>query len=314
MRTKLILRMSLIIIIAIVLVACNPRHASNQLVESSQKQLIIVTTLFPLYDMAKHIGANKAEVTLLLPPGIEPHSFEPKPSAVLQINQADIFVYTGKFMEPWADDIIKSVNNKKLAVIDASQGTKMIPAVFHDTDEPTGALDPHIWLDFDNATIMAKNILNAMVTKDPLNKSVYEQQATQYINQLAALDSTFRTTLTQCKRQEIVYGGHYAFGYLANRYGLKYVAAQGISPNSEPTANDIARLIDQIKKDRIHYIFYEELTSPKIAEALARETQTKLLPLNPGANISKTQFEQDITFYDILTTNLANLRLGLEYQ
>ncbi|MFB3896619.1 MAG: metal ABC transporter solute-binding protein, Zn/Mn family [bacterium] len=314
MHAKSILSLNLIFILIIILTACNNQGANNHAADFNQHRLRIITTLFPLYDMAKHIGADRAEVILLLPPGVEAHTFEPNPSAMLQINQADIFVYTGKCMEPWAEDIIKSLDHKKLKVVDVSLGTKMIPAVFHDTDEPTGALDPHIWLDFDNATIMVRNILAAMVAQDPNNKSEYEQHATQYINQLTALDSTFRATLARCKRQEIVYGGHYAFGYLAYRYGLKYIAAQGISPDSEPTAKDIALLIDQIKQDRIRYVFYEELTSPKIAVALARETQTKLLPLNAGHNISKSQFEQGITFFDILNTDLANLKLGLEYQ
>jgi zinc transport system substrate-binding protein len=308
MRIKLAI--GLILIIIVVIAAC----CSNQPTVPPQHQLKIVTTQFPLYDMAKHIGADKAQVLMLLPPGVEAHTFEPKPSDILKINEADIFVYTGKFMEPWAEDIVKSVNNKKLIVVDASLGTKMLPAVFHDTDEPTGALDPHIWLDFDNPKIMVKNILTAMETQDPSNKSLYEQQAAKYDNQLTALDSSYRTTLARCKRKEIIYGGHYALGYLAHRYGLKYIAAQGISPDSEPTAKDIAKLIDQIKKDQIQYIFYEELTSPKIAEALARETQAKLLPLSPGHNVSKTQFEQGITFFDILTTDLANLKIGLGYQ
>jgi zinc transport system substrate-binding protein len=311
MRHKLLIGIGFSIIAAFT--ACNNQQVSDRATASGQHQLKIVTTLFPLYDMAKHIGADKAHVSMLLPPGVEAHSFEPKPSALLKINEADIFVYTGEFMEPWAQDIIKSVTNKHLVIVDASQGTKMIPAVFHDTAEPSGALDPHIWLDFDNAQIMVKNILTAMIAQDSTDKTVYEQQAAKYTNQLITLDSTYRTILAQCKRKEIVYGGHYAFGYLAHRYGLKYIAAQGMSPNAEPTANDMAKLIEQIKQDHIHYVFYEELTSPKIAEALARETQAKLLPLNAGHNVSKSQFEQGITFFDILSTDLDNLKLGLEY-
>jgi len=272
----------------------------------------IITTLFPLYDMAKNIGADKAEVSLLVPPGVEPHTFEPKPSDIIKINEADLFVYTGRFMEPWAGDIIKGVTNKKLIVVDASKGTKMISAVFPDKDEPSGALDPHIWLDFDNAKIMARNIEQALEAKDPANKAFFKQKADDYNKKLIELDAAFRKTLSACKSKEIVYGGHYAFGYLAHRYGLKYLAAQGVSPDAEPTAKDLVRLVEQIKKNNIYYVFYEELASPKIAETIARETNAKMLLLNAAHNLTKDQFKRGVSFFEILNADLENLKIGLE--
>ncbi len=271
----------------------------------------IITTLFPLYDMAKSIGADRAEVSLLIPPGLEAHSFEPKPSDIVKINNADIFVYTGKFMEPWAEDIMKSITNTNLIVVNASKGTKMIPGVFNDVDGPAGSLDPHIWLDFDNAKIMVKYILQAFETKDAAHKNFYIQTANDYSLRLDELDSDFKTTLASCKDKEIVYGGHYAFGYLAHRYGLKYLAAQGVSPDAEPTARDLARLVEQIKRDKIKYVFYEELASPKIAEILAGETHAQLLLLNAAHNVTRAQFDQGITFFDILKRDLHNLKVGL---
>jgi zinc transport system substrate-binding protein len=276
------------------------------------KKLKVITTLFPLYDMAKSIGADKSDVSLLLPPGVEAHSFEPKPSDVVKINEADVFVYTGKFMEPWAEDVIKGTVNKNLIVVDASHGTKMIPGVFHDADEPAGSLDPHIWLDFDNAKIMVTNIMQAFQLKDGANKDFYEQKAEDYGNKLTELDTSYKTTLAACKDKEIVYGGHYAFGYMAKRYGLKYLAAQGVSPDAEPTANDLIKLVEQIKKDKIRYVFYEELTSPKIAETIAGETKAKMLLLNAAHNLSRDQFEQGLSFFDILKKDLENMRVGLE--
>jgi len=279
---------------------------------SGTKKLKVITTLFPLYDMAKNIGADKADVSLLLPPGVEAHSFEPKPSDIFKINEADIFVYTGKFMEPWAADVISGSVNKNLIVVDASQGTTMIPGVFHDADEPAGSLDPHIWLDFDNAKIMANNIAHAFQEKDGAHSDFYKQRENNYNGKLTELDSLYRKTLETCKAREIVYGGHYAFGYLARRYGLKYLAAQGISPDAEPTAGDLIKLVHQIKKDKIKYIFYEELTSPKIAETIAHESKTKMLLLNAGHNVSRDQLDQGVSFFDILHQDLDNLRIGLE--
>ncbi len=126
---------------------------------------------------------------------------------------------------------------------------------------------------------MVSTIEQALESKNPVAKASYQQNASDYRDRLTALDASYRTTLATAKIKEIVYAGHYAFGYLARRYGLGYLAAQGVSPDSEPTANDLARLVEQVRNDQIHYIFYEELTSPKIAETLARETDAKLLLL-----------------------------------
>jgi len=223
MKFKQSLMVFVIIVLGCSFFACAKRSEKPVQI----KKLKVVTTLFPLYDMAKSIGSDKAEVVLLVPPGVEAHSFEPKPSDIVKINNADVFVYTGKFMEPWAEDIIKGTVNKNLIIVDASHGTKMIPGVFHDADEPAGSLDPHIWLDFDNAKIMVKNIVQAFQLQDSANKDFYEQKADDYNSKLTELDALYKKTLAICKDKEIVYGGHYAFGYLARRYGLKYLAAQG---------------------------------------------------------------------------------------
>jgi zinc transport system substrate-binding protein len=263
------------------------------------EKISVVTTLFPLYDMAKNIGGDNADVYLLLPPGVEAHSYEPTPSDIVRINEADIFIYTGKFMEPWVEDILKSFKNENLIVVDSSTGTNMLES------------DPHIWLDFDNSKIMADNIKNGYIQNDPENKNYYELTANDYSNKLTELDSLYKNSLSTCEKKEIVYGGHYAFSYLANRYGLTYLAAQGLSPDSEPTANDLIKLIDQVTKNDIKYIFYEELSSPKIAETIANETDAKMLLLNAAHNVSKEQFDDDVSFFDIMDENLVNLKNGL---
>ena len=308
MKFKQLVVLFIFIVLAGSFSACAKRSQEP----SRMKKLKVITTIFPLYDMARNIGADKAEVSLLLTPGVEAHSFEPKPSDIVKINEADVFVYTGKFMEPWAEDVIRGAVNKNLIVVDASLGIKVIPVVFHDADEPAGLPDPHIWLDFDNAKIMVKNIAQAFQLKDSADRDFYEKKANDYSNKLTGLDTLYKTTLATCKDKEIVYGGHYAFGYLASRYCLKYLAAQGVSPDAEPTANDLVKLVEQVKKDKIKYIFYEELTSPKIAETIAGETSTKLLLLNAAHNVSRDQLDQGFSFFDILKRDLANLEVGLE--
>jgi zinc transport system substrate-binding protein len=295
-------------------------------------KVMIVTTLFPQYEFTKAIGGDKVEVTLLLPPGVESHAYEPKPSDISKINNSAIFVYTGEVMEPWAHNIIESAD-KKVRVVDASAGIEMIEdgeehegkmkhpeheeVAHHESEEEHhhhNGVDPHIWLDFDNAKKMAANIAEALIAVDPQNTDYYQDNLIAYQNTLIDLDVAYQNNLSECKSRTIIYGGHYAFGYLAKKYGLEHVSAQGFSPDAEPTAKDLIALTEQIRKNDINYIFYEELTSSKIAETLANETNVELLLLNGAHNLSKEDYESGVTFISIMEKNLNNLSLGLGCQ
>jgi len=290
--------------------------------KTDSQKITVVTTLFPLYDFAKNIGQDKVEVSLLLPPGVEAHTFEPKPSDITKINNADIFVYTGEFMEPWAHDIIEGAD-KKVKVVDASANIEMMKeeheheeeAEHHEAEEEHGhehgGVDPHIWLDFDNAKIMAENIAKTLSEIDPQNAEYYKNNLKSYQGKLSDLDNSYKNSLTSCQSKTIVYGGHYAFGYMGKRYGLAYESAYGISPDSEPSARDLAGLISQIRTKKIAYVFFEELVSPKVAETLAKETGAGLLLLNPAHNLTKDEFEKNESFLSIMEKNLSNLKIGL---
>lgn len=274
-------------------------------------RLIVVAASFPVYDMARSIGGDRADVSLLLPPGVEAHSFEPTPADIVRISEADIFVYTNGFMEPWAAMLAKKTSNKNLLIVDASYGVSLRSPAIHERGAHAGAPDPHIWLDFDNAKIMARNITNALAARDREHADLFEINSSAYAVRLSELDKRYKTTLASCRTKELVYGGHYAFGYLAARYGLNYHTAQGLAPDAEPSARDLAALVYQIRKDRVGFVFYEELTSPKIAETLARETNTRLLLLNAAHNIARDQRDQGVTFIQIMSQNLDNLKTGL---
>lgn len=324
----------ILFLVGIVTIICLGIFAVSNIVQKSKidsEKVTVVTTLFPMYDFAKNIGQDKVEVTFLLPPGVEAHAYEPKPSDIVKINEADIFVYTGEFMEPWAHDIIEGAS-KNVKVVDASAGIELMKEeseehehegeanqeeAYHHEDEHGhhhGGVDPHIWLDFENAKIMAKNIANALEKVDPQNAIFYQNNLKAYQAKLATLDQNYKNTLSTCKTKTIIYGGHYAFGYMAKRYGLNYVAAQGFSPDSEPTAKDLILLTEQIKKDSIGFIFYEELTSPKIAETLSRETSAKMLLLNGAHNLAKEDYEAGATYISLMEDNLKNLAEGLNCQ
>jgi zinc transport system substrate-binding protein len=290
---------------------------------SGPKRLTVVATLFPLYDFARNVAGDRADVTQLLPPGVEAHSWEPKPQEILRIHNADIFIYTGPFMEPWAEGIIKGSQGKALVVVDSGEGVTLRPEVENDADhghdhghadahgrpEP---VDPHIWLDLGNAQKMVDNIAAGFIKKDPEGRAVYEKNAAVYKAALQQLDEKFVQGLAGCRTRLFVHGGHYAFNYLARRYNLTYVSAYGFSPNAEPSPRHITDIVKQMKRSGTTYIFYEELLQPRIAETIARETGATLLRLNVGHNVTKDEKEKGVTFISLLDGDLANLRTGLQ--
>jgi zinc transport system substrate-binding protein len=288
-------------------VACQQRDRGA----AQKKSLTVVTSLFPLYDFAKNIGKDKADVSLLLPPGVEPHSFEPKPGDVVRIHDAAIFIYTDAAMEPWVTKILQSVENKNLLVVEAGKGISLMKETSDEGGEH-GGTDPHIWLDFANAQRMVDTICEGFSAKDPGNKIFYMENARAYNRLLSDLDSRYKKTLEQCKYSDIFHGGHFAFGYLARRYNLHYSAAYGFSPDAEPTPRRLYDLSEMIKHKGIKYIFYEELLSPRVAETIARETGVSLLKLSAAHNITKEELMQNVTFISIMKQNLKNLATGLQ--
>lgn len=303
------------IFLSVSLIAC--KKTDNNSEPAKSDKIKIVTSLFPLYDFSKNIAKDRADVTLLLPPGLEPHSFEPKPSDMMWLINSDIFVYTNKHMEPWAEDIIKGTENKKLLVIDSSKNIIFAESSEtnekkHGSKEKHSEADPHIWLDFDNAKIMVDNILEGIIKNDPANKDFYKNNADEYKSKLDLLDKKYKEGLAGCKKNIFINSGHSAFGYIAKKYGLKYISVYGLSPDSEPTSKNLIKISKTLKENGLSHIFYEELVMPRMAQTIAKETDAKLLFLHGAHNISKEDFDKGISFISLMEENLENLRKGLQ--
>lgn len=318
MKNKIVVVLMLAVCCATLLIAGCKKTEEKPVVG-----LQVVTTLFPLFDFARTIAGERAQVTMLLPPGVEPHTFEPRPEDMIRINRAGLFIYTSKYMEPWAEKIITGVDSKKLRVVNAGERVAYQPALAehehghteggeHDGHHDHKGMDPHIWLDFANASLMVDTILDGFVAADPVNAAFYRQNAETLKKRLAVLDLRYRTVLSSCSTKKILHGGHYAFGYLARRYNLEYHALSGISSDSEPSAERMAALVREIKSSGTKYLFAEELLSPRLTETLAKEAGVGVLMLHGAHNLSREDMSRNVTFFDLMERNLEQLQKGLQ--
>lgn len=322
---------NLIFLIALLsLISCNTKESGkNTTKEKNDKTVKIVSTLFPTYDFSKEIGGDKISVRLLLPPGVEAHSYEPTPKDINDINNADIFIYTGDLMEPWVPKLLKSLSNKNLKIVDVSQGIELKQFEFEDEhdsknvqntdinkneEEHIHGKDPHIWTDPVLAKTIVNTITNAIISVDNENKSYYENNNNKYQLKLDFLNTEFSKLSKNSKKKAIISGGHFVFGYLFERYGLEYHSAyEGFSPNAEPTPKQMKALKETIVKTGSKYVYYEELIDPKLAKLLSEELGLKLLLLHGAHNLSRDEIQKGITYYDIMLQNIENLKLGLDY-
>ncbi len=285
---------------------------------------IITTTLFPQYDFSKIIVGDKFDVIMLLPPGVEAHSFELTPKDMSTITNSDLFIYTGDTMEPWVKNIMDTLVEANVNVLDLSEGIKLKKFEFEghehheEGEEPEEhedlEYDPHYWTDPMNAKVMVDEILKAVVSIDKANEQYYTKNAEELKESLDKLDEEIREVVNNSESKTIISGGHFAFGYFADRYGLEYTSPyEGFSPNAEPSAQAIANLVKIVEETGAKAIFYEELVDPKIAKIISEQTGIEMLELHAAHNVSREELESEVHYIDIMNKNLENLKKGLGY-
>ena len=305
-----------------VLAGCGSQQASSsEGAESGQSQgekLSVYASFYPMFDFAKKIGGDKAEVTNMVPAGTEPHDWEPTASDVTGLEKADIFIYNGAGMEHWAQDVLDSLQNKDLIVVEASKGISLMEG--HEDEEEHAAesgeeeaeqYDPHVWLSPVNAKAEMENIKNAFAQADPDNKDYYEANFEKYAGELDALDKEFKDTLSPLPNKDIIVA-HQAFGYLCAAYGLNQVAIEGLAPDSEPDPARMADIIKFAEEHQVKVIFFEELVSPKVAEAIAKATNAKTETLNPLEGLSDEELAGGSDYLSVMRQNLQVLKEALQ--
>lgn len=283
--------------------------------KESEEKVSVVATLFPQYDFAKQIGKEKVNVTLLLPPGTETHTYDPSPKDIININKSKLFIYTGKYMEPWAESIANSID-KSVIVLDASKNISYIKEEHreeeHEEKSHEHEYDPHIWLDISNAKKMVDNILEELINVDGQNADYYTQNAKEYKEKLDELDSKFKEVINNGKRNVICFGDKFAYMYFISSYNLDYITAyKGCSSNSEPSVSKILEVEEKIKKENIPVIFYESLSEGTVAKSIARDTNITPLVFSSVHTVSSENIQNGATYISVMENNLNNLKKAL---
>ena len=332
-------------------------------------RLKIVTSLFPYYDMARAvIGDVKGiDLKMSVTPGQDSHSFEPTPSDVIQMENADVLIYNGGSLETWIDTLLDSLNNKNQIQMKMMDYVDVLneeivegmdtrfeehdhdehshkednhnkenhkedshseenhkednhsedssnDSEFHneDSEEEHEETDEHIWTSPVNEIIMTEKICETLSKALPEEKENFQKNAESYISQLKELDNEFRTIVENAKINEIIFADKFPLQYFAKEYGLKYYAAfPGCGSDMEPSAKTIGFLVDKIKEDNIKAVFYLELSSHIVADAIETDTGAKPLQFNSCHNITQKQFDSGVTYVDLMKENVNNLKIAL---
>ena len=278
----------IIILFSIITITCNNNDNKN-----TSGKLQIYTSVYPIYDFTKKIGGEKIAVYNMTKAGAEPHDFEITSKDMANLSKADLFIYNGGGMEHWVD-----------AVKDVLQNIKYIDASSNINNQNN--LDPHFWLSPKNAKIQMENIKNGLIEIDSESKDYYQSNYNLYANRLDELDNKIKISLSNIKNRNLVLT-HPAFGHFCKEYSLNQIAIA--RDEADPKA--MAEIITFIKNNDIKAIFYEEFSSSKLVDSITKETQIKILTLNPIESLSEENIEAGEDYFSIMEKNLIYLLDGL---
>ena len=285
-----------------------------RLTSETTEKLSVVTTSFAPYDFARQISGDKAEVTMLLSPGEESHTFEPTASDIMKIKDCDVFVYGGGESDEWVDSILESVDTEKITVLKMMEITgavteKAVEGMETEEEEDEAEYDEHVWTSPTNAIKITKAISEAMCEKDKENAGYYLDNTEGYIEELEELDREFSAVSALSKGRYFVVGDRFPFRYLADRYGLKYYAAfPGCSAQTEANPVTLAFLINKMKEEKIPVVFKADLSSGNIASSIGEATGARVMTLYSCHVISSDDYQNGETYVSLMKRNIEGLK------
>lgn len=282
MRKYCVALLSAVSIVAAVLVFLN---ISCQETNQGMEKIGVVVTIVPQADFLENVGGDKVDIMVMVPPGADPHTYEPSPSQLVKVSEAEMYAKVGSGVEfelTWMDKIIEQ--NKAMLVVDCSNSIQMMEMEEYNLDEDSSeyhrGYDPHIWLSPKNAKLMVENICSGLIQVDPQDEAYYNRNRDEYLAKLDALDKYIQEGLSGLgNRRFVVF--HPAWGYFAKDYNLEQVPIE--IGGKEPSAKDIANLIQKAREQNIKVIFASPEFNPRSAEVIAKEIGGRVIFIDPLA-------------------------------
>ncbi|MFL5180708.1 MAG: metal ABC transporter substrate-binding protein [Microvirga sp.] len=258
---------------AIVLSACG-------FAASAQDKPKVVATFSILADLAKNVGGDRVEVATLVGPDGDAHVYSPTPADGRRLAEAKLVVANGLKLEGWMGRLIKS-SGTAAPVVEAAKGVQPLKAEEHGQDHGhdhgQAHVDPHAWQSVANVKRYVMNIREGLIAADPAGKAAYEANAAAYLEKLDALDKDVRAAIDAIPRdRRKIITSHDAFGYFQKAYGVAFVAPQGVSTEAEASAKDVARIIQQIRREKIPAVFLENISDQRLVERIAKESGARI--------------------------------------
>ena len=286
--------------------------------EAAPGGLRAVATAFPEYDLLRAIGGERLELTLLLKPGTEAHSFEPTPQDLLSIRSAALFVYGGGESDVWAERLLDSGELGDTAVFAFMDHALLRREeteeymTLEEAGEEGDVYDEHVWTSPRNLILLAEALRDALIGLDPAGAEEYRARTEDYLSKLRTLDGEFRALAEGAKRDLLVFGDRFPFLYFVREYGLRYAAAfPGCAGETDANPATVAYLIDLVKEEGIPVVFKCDLSAGLLADTIAEATGARVLTLYSAHTVSKADFDAGETLLSLMERNLAALREAL---
>lgn len=300
----------LLVALAMFIVGCGGEK------QSVSDKLQVAASFYPMAEFARNVAGDKAEVFVLVPDGAEAHDWEPSPSDLSRLGKAQVFVYNG-VVEPWAKQALTALSERKILAVQTGLGlyerageTHEEEHHHHDHGCAHGKQDPHVWISPKKAIKQVERITAVLCEADAKNAKYYQDNSAKYVEQLKALDIQL-TNLAKNAPRKVFVTAHAAFGHLADDYGLKQLAVNGLSPHAEPTPADLQRLIKVVQEENVRYVFFETLTDPKLAKLVADETGAEISVLDPLEGLNEEGRKNKLDYLQIMQCNIHNLQIAL---
>ena len=271
--------------------------------EKAVGKLNVVTTVFPLYDFVRAVGGDRVDITLIIPPGSEIHSFEPTPSDMAAVYESDVFFYIGGESDTWVQRLLDDKKINSCALID------FVNLLYEDGEDE---YDEHIWTSGDNAVLMVEKIAKELSKADNSGKEVYRKNCENYCKRIKSVTDRLKKAVKESGRKFILVADRFPFKYMADCCGFSYEAAfGGCAVSTDISLKVMARLVDTVKEKNIKYVYCTEMSNKNIALALKEYTGAEILELHSAHNVTADDFKNKITYVDIMERNLKSLKRGL---